>query len=161
MRLKPGVPPATLSLNMLSRDELIKVAVRIDRLRKDIAGKEAELKQAEAQLDFLLGGKPNGQNRTPMTARIVELLIQQPTREFTVSEVLQAFPDANENSVRAALPKLADTGRIKSTGRGRYSANNGQIGASPDYEAALEEHDLEKQMREDNAREEEESFAED
>ena len=141
---------------MHSRDELIKVAVRIDKLRTELNEKQTELTQAEAQFDFLLGEKPNGKGRTPMTDRIVELLIQQPDRVFKVPDVLRGIPEAHEDSVRSALPKLAAAGRIVNSSRGLYHANNGPAGVSPDYDADEAEHHLAEQLAK-----EEESFAED
>jgi predicted RNase H-like nuclease (RuvC/YqgF family) len=113
-----------------SRDDIIRAAVRIEHLRAEISSLQRELQEAERKLDLLIGKSTitNGRARLSLNDQIVGLLETYQSRQFKIEDVIKHLPDAKEDSIRTALPKLAKLGRIRKSGWGMYESTGSDVG---------------------------------
>lgn len=65
----------------------------------------------------------NSESETSLNQRLVDYLDAQPARDFDSDELFTAFPSANQTSIRSALARLADSGKIQRSKRGRYQSS--------------------------------------
>jgi hypothetical protein len=114
------------------REAIIQACARIASLRETVARYKEELKQAEAQLDRLLAGdspqsvlpvitSPERENDRTLNQQIIDA-IEVLAADVSAEEIAEALPGTNLTSIRSALPRLADAGKIQRAARGRYQS---------------------------------------
>jgi hypothetical protein len=140
-------------MDITRREEVIRLSGRITSIRENIASLQKDLASAEADLDrhLSLAGmfpqRPIGESPLAIAAgyddkslnqQIVELIdsnCQGFDKDLDAEEMLGGLPDGtNLTSVRSALARLADQGKIRRTTRGRY----GSIHRKPRYRVRVQ-----------------------
>jgi len=126
-------------MELSKREEVIKLSAKVYGLREEIASRQKELQLVEEQLDSLLEAalpavplQPTlgerlmagiqGEDKS-LNQSIVDLLLLSSPADMDADElVAQLSEGTNITSVRSALARLADQGRVRRTTRGRYAA---------------------------------------
>jgi len=125
-------------MELSKREEVIKLSAKVYGFREEIASHQEELQVVEQQLDSLLDSalpavplQPTlgerlmagiqGEDRS-LNQSIVDLLFLDSSGDMDADELVAQLPEGtNITSVRSALARLADQGRIRRTTRGRYA----------------------------------------
>jgi hypothetical protein len=110
------------------REAVIEVAAqiaesrsRVQTLTTDLDKEKIRLAQLEDDLDKLLRV---GSTRQPSIAeKVLEYIEANQGGQFSSEEIAAALK-AKEHSVRSALVRLTDDGKIQRAGRGKYTGNN-------------------------------------
>jgi hypothetical protein len=118
-----------------NREAIVEVAGRISALKAEFHRIKQELKTAENEFDRLLvGAAPteigsfveahSGPRPGSINDRILRILESGLDKSFDTDEIIRALPDANADSVRSALARLAsgETPLIIRPTRGRYQS---------------------------------------
>ncbi|MBM3810248.1 MAG: type IV toxin-antitoxin system AbiEi family antitoxin domain-containing protein [Acidimicrobiia bacterium] len=125
-----------------TREAIIDASASIKRLREEIGKLKAELRSQEAALDKLLSGEDSAQPQVAnlevsaadsirsLNQRIVDRINSSPSSQFDADTLFTEFPDANQTSIRSALSRLAEQGRIERVGRGLYTSTRSDIQSS-------------------------------
>lgn len=128
-------------MEVSAREGVIELGSRITTLRSELQRIKQELRDAEARLDTLMGGKAqihnsqlDGADETSRNKRIIDLLEANPTRDYSAEEV-QKLVGGALTSIRSSMARLANEkehggSRIRRSSRGRYQSKTTNTGVA-------------------------------
>lgn len=129
------------------REAIIEASAEIKRLRSEIAERNEDLLRQENALDRLIAGETitSGQSQEldpqrelalkvvekfrerTLNQQIIDILDGFPNKTFSAEDVAELIPGAQLASIRSALARLSDAGRIRRADRGQYQSATGPV----------------------------------
>jgi hypothetical protein len=109
------------------RDRAIELGSKITALRIEIAEldiKRTQLSALEAELDSMLAPQAHTPHNGAGTIdeRILEILQGLPDKQLSATVIHAGMDDVNIDSLRSALARMANEGKIRRPERGLYQA---------------------------------------
>ena len=84
--------------------------------------REQELAKLTAPPVVVIDGGVSGMHADKLPARLLDRITREPARAFSADDLMDVAGDSNIQTVRSALGRLAEAGKVHKPGRGLFQA---------------------------------------